>query len=222
MDESVVEGTAESIEIFSAELQNGRIFNITFNWVAFVAILVIGIGIYFVIQWIIGKVFSSSVEIADATVTIGSASVTLKRDGIVREIAYKIMIELKTRKIGLEFEERKDVISEVYDSWYSAFGTIRGIIEEIPANRLDDARQLVDVTMNVLNIGLRPHLTKWPAKYRAWYKNELEDENNKGKAPQEIQKIYCEYATLISEMRDTTAIMQIYISELEKIAYKKK
>lgn len=32
---------------------------------------------------------------------------------------------------------------------------------------------LIKLTERVLNVGLRPHLTKWQAKYRKWYNNEF-------------------------------------------------
>ena len=70
------------------------------------------------------------------------------------------------------FEEDQDVITEVYDSWYEAFKIIRKQLEEIPEERIGDAKELIDIVLKVLNDGLRPHLTKWQAKYRAWYKKE--------------------------------------------------
>ncbi len=37
------------------------------------------------------------------------------------EIAHKVYVELITRKVGIEFEEDKDVIIEIYNSWYAFF-----------------------------------------------------------------------------------------------------
>lgn len=100
-------------------------------------------------------------------------SVTFKNNDKVQEIAYKIWIELITRKIALIYDESNDVIIEVFNSWYNAFGIIREIIKEIPGSSIYSANQIIKITIKVLNSGLRPCLTKWQAKFRRWYDNEL-------------------------------------------------
>lgn len=53
------------------------------------------------IKWIHKKAILKTVTIEEATIGIGNSSVTIKYDGCIKEIAYKIWIELTTRKIGL-------------------------------------------------------------------------------------------------------------------------
>ena len=107
------------------------------------------------------------------------------------------------------------MITEVYDSWYEAFKIIRKQLEEIPEERIGDAKELIDIVLKVLNDGLRPHLTKWQAKYRAWYKKEKE--KNQNMTPQEIQKMYPEYQELVSDLKKTNEIMINFSKELRKI-----
>lgn len=152
--------------------------------------------------------------IEEATIGIGNSSVTIKYDGCIKEIAYKIWIELTTRKIGLKFDEKYDIISEVYDSWYEAFKVIRTLLANIPANRISDAKGLIDITTKVLNNGLRPHLTAWQAKYRAWYNSTLSDATA---TPQEIQRTYPEYQLLIDDLKKTNDIMIKYADELKRL-----
>lgn len=85
-----------------------------------------------------------------------------------------------TRKVGLVFEEDKDVIVEVYNSWYALFGIIRELLKEIEPRKKDtDIEKLEIVLIKTLNYGLRPHLSKWQAKYRRWYEQEIgKDINN--------------------------------------------
>lgn len=153
-------------------------------------------------------------ELREATIGIGNSSVTIKYDGCIKEIAYKIWIELTTRKIGLKFDEKYDIISEVYDSWYEAFKVIRTLLANIPANRISDAKGLIDITTKVLNNGLRPHLTAWQAKYRAWYNSTLSDATA---TPQEIQRTYPEYQLLIDDLKKTNDIMIKYADELKRL-----
>lgn len=155
-----------------------------------------------------------SFKFEEATIGIGNSSVTIKYDRKIKEIAYKIWIELTTRKIGIKYDENYDVISEIYNSWYEAFKVIRTLLEEIPGGSIDDAKGLVEITTKVLNNGLRPHLTKWQAKYRSWYKFALEQ--NLDLAPQDIQKKFPEYQALVDDLKTTNDIMINYASELKR------
>src|SRR5205807_2700637 len=88
------------------------------------------------------------------------------------QVAHQAWIELVTRKAALPFEERNDVIAEVYDSWYALFREMRNLTKTIPAERVrgsKDTQALVRLLVDALNHGLRPHLTKWQARFRRWY-----------------------------------------------------
>ena len=183
-------------------------------WVLLVNVCLI-VGCYYFFELIIKKQFFKSIEISETVIGIGKSSIKINCDKRVQGIAHKIWIELKTRKIGIMFEEDQDVITEVYDSWYEAFKIIRKQLEEIPEERIGDAKELIDIVLKVLNDGLRPHLTKWQAKYRAWYKKEKE--KNQNMTPQEIQKMYPEYQELVSDLKKTNEIMINFSKELRKI-----
>ena len=183
-------------------------------WVLLVNVCLI-VGCYYFFELIIKKQFFKSIEISETVIGIGKSSIKIKCDKRVQGIAHKIWIELKTRKIGIMFEEDQDVITEVYDSWYEAFKIIRKQLEEIPEERIGDAKELIDIVLKVLNDGLRSHLTKWQAKYRAWYKKEKE--KNQNMTPQEIQKMYPEYQELVSDLKKTNEIMINFSKELRKI-----
>lgn len=201
------------------------ILNIKFeNWhkiILSVDLLVIAIFILLVIlvSWLVRGIYKKfifkTIRIEEATIGIGNSSVTIKYDGRIKEIAYKIWIEIITRKIGIKFEEKYDVISEVYDSWYEAFKVIRRLLEEIPGDRIRNAQGLIDLTTKVLNYGLRPHLTMWQAKYRTWYKRALMEKENS--TPQDIQKEFPEYQELVGDLKKTNDIMIKYAEELKRL-----
>lgn len=145
---------------------------------------------------------------------IQAFSITIKLDKRNIDIAYMMYIQLRTRKIGLPFEDN-DVIKEVYDSWYSAFQSIRELlmnVRPVPTNK-----KLIDVGMMILNIGMRPHLTKWQAKFRKWYDVEVQKEQNKALTPQEIQKKYPLYEELVKDIRISQTEVLKFLEELEKI-----
>lgn len=112
------------------------------------------------------------------------------------------------------FDEEHGVISEAYDSWYEVFRVIRLSLKEVPAYRIDEAQGLIEITTGVLNKGLRPHLTRWQARYRKWYK---EEENTSNELPQDIQKRCPDYELLVQDLRKTNEIMINYATELKRI-----
>lgn len=92
------------------------------------------------------------------------------------------------------------VDDEVFDSWYALFGIIRNLIKTIPAEHIKtnkDTAELVNLLVNVLNLGLRSHLTRWQARFRAWMKVN-EDANL---SPQEQQKKFPEYGELTLDLK---------------------
>lgn len=124
---------------------------------------------------------------------------------------------MNTRKIGLKYEEDDDVIEEVYNSWYNFFKIAREILKEMPATKIQDSYKLVELTLDILNLGLRPHLTKWQARFRQWYLQEKE--NNPNVTPQEIQKRYPQYEELIKDLLNTNQNMMTYTNLMKKLVF---
>lgn len=150
---------------------------------------------------------------------IGEVEIRPNNDTVT--IAYEAWVEIVTRKAGLTFDEQHDVIVEVYDSWYDLFKNLRELARGIPAHRLRQSantRELVRIMVVVLNQGLRPHLTEWQAKFRRWYEQELNDPANKSKTPQEIQRMYPHYESLVKHLRQCSKEFVEYAEWLKAIA----
>ena len=75
---------------------------------------------------------------------------------------------------------------------------------------------MIELTEKVLNIGLRPHLTKWQAKYRRWYEEELKRDSG---TPQDIQKKSPEYDALVEDLIETNEKMIEYKKLMKRIAF---
>ena len=187
-----------------------------FNWLAVVITLVLVLVISFLMKQCFNYVNKKSVTIDEVNLGIGNSSVKFSYSKKDQEIAYKIWVELSTRKIGLRFDKENDVIKEVYDSWYKFFETARELLKDIPGNRIPYSGDLIELTEKVLNIGLRPHLTKWQAKYRRWNEEELKRENG---TPQDNQKKYPEYDALVEDLIETNEKMIEYKKLMKRIAF---
>ncbi|EJL6684026.1 hypothetical protein V9J80_003579 [Vibrio cholerae] len=177
-------------------------FNINFSldgdWVICALIIVI---LFIVYKVFISEKFNSF-EIDEAEIGVGDQKLKLRPNIIDMQIAYKVWVELSTRKIGLPIDNENDVIIEVYNSWYSFFSVARELIKDVPVSkfRRKDTEKIINLSIEVLNNGVRPHLTKWQAKYRRWYDKVSVLPENDSKTPQEIQKDYPYYDELISDL----------------------
>ncbi|MDR0369527.1 MAG: hypothetical protein LBH96_03255 [Candidatus Peribacteria bacterium] len=125
---------------------------------------------------------------------------------------------MSTRKAGLLFED-DDVIVEVYDSRYQLFTEFRELIKQIPSRELKDpnTKKLIDILINSLNKGLRPHLTKWQSKFRKRFEKELKKDENEEKSCQEIQKTFPEYKEVVTDLQKINGELVEYTKELKKL-----
>ena len=133
------------------------------------------LAIVFIFLLLRRNLSSKDYEIDEVELGIGDAKVKIKPNHEDIQIAYKLYVELNTRKIGLPIDLEHDVLEEIYDSWHDFFQITRDLIKNIPAvkiRRNESTRNLVRIATEVLNFGVRPHLTKWQARFRRWYEHE--------------------------------------------------
>ena len=207
------------MEILDLNFENWYTLVLKVNWLSIIIVIAGVVAIVYLWNICLKYVFKKNIMVDEVTLGIGSNMVTLKYNKKDQEIAYKLWVELGTRKIGLMFEPEYDVLTEVYDSWYAFFSISRELLKEIPVERLQYSSQLVTLTENVLNKGLRPHLTMWQAKYRKWYAS---NEAKYGEeTPQEIQKKFPQYEELEKDLIETNKRMIEYKELMEKIAFNK-
>ena len=189
-----------------------------------------GYGLTFFIRYLIKKYKQKSsiqedVELVKLKYKIGGADfeyqITRNYQNI--EIAHKIYIELITRKAAIEIEDGKDVIVEIYNSWYSLFKITRDELKSFNGKLLKDnntSQELVLLLTDVLNKGLRPHLTEYQARFRKWYSEQLD--KNSEESPQKIQTNFEEYEELMSSMKNVNRTLMEYSEQLKKIIEGKK
>ncbi len=208
-------------EMFKVEISEwGVLIGIGPVLVVVVAVIIIAVVVVQIRRR--GWKFWQKYEVVEGEIPIaGLGKVTIRPNHETMRIAYQAWIELATRKAALPLDEEHDVLVEVYDSWYEVFGILRDLVKEIPAYRLrhsEDAQNLVKVMVEVLNKGLRPHLTEWQAKFRKWYTGEKDKEENAKLSPQEIQKRYAQYEELVKDVKRVNQIIVNYADWLRRIA----
>lgn len=159
-------------------------------------------------------------DISELELGLGTGTIHLTPNYKDREIAYKLWIELSTRKLGLKLNWDEDVIVEVYNSWYAFFGVSRELLKEFPITKLnnDEDYKLIIIITKLLNDVLRKHLTTWQAKFRKWYAEELDKEENIGLTPQEIQEKYVYFNAIKDDMDKINGNLIYFMEELYLIA----
>lgn len=206
------------MNIFEFEFENWYTFCLRFNWLALIIATIVIVVVGIVVKKLATRLAYHSIVFDEVSLGIGNSNIKLKYNKKDQEIAYKLWVELNTRKIGLPYDENYDVIVEVYNSWYDFFKIARELLKDVPPNRLPYSTKLITVTTDVLNEGLRPHLTKWQAKYRKWYNENSKD----SRSPQEIQRDFPEYDELLSDLLITNKHMIEYKKLMFQIAFNEK
>ncbi|WP_194856926.1 hypothetical protein [Alloalcanivorax venustensis] len=193
---------------------------ITFSASSYVTLTIVILVLLFLIFRIAARFGSlRSFEIDEAEFGIGNQKVKLKPNITDKQIAYQIWVELSTRKIGIPIDLEDDVVYEIYASWYNFFSVTRDLIKDVPVSRFQrkDTEKIIRISIDVLNIGLRPHLTKWQARYRRWYEKQLGKDDNSDLSPQEIQKGYPNLGELADDLLEVNKRLIEYRKKMYKL-----
>lgn len=186
-------------DIFSLILSSNWSLSIEISPLPLIFLIALAAILFFIARYVFWRRLSDF-EIDAAEFGFSDQKISLKPKTMDRQIAYSIWVELSTRKVGLPIDPDHDVIEEVYNSWYTFFGVTREMIKDIPVSKVrsSSTSQIINLSIEVLNEGLRPHLTKWQARYRHWYEQKMEQKTDA--EPQQVQKEFPAYDDLINDM----------------------
>lgn len=139
-----------------------------------------------------------------------------------KTFARRIYIELTTRKAAISIDEGKDVIEEIYNSWYQLFCSIRKELKTLAisdSSQKNDSDRITTQANVILNEILRPHLTEHHARFRDWIEKSKMDPKFKKLNPQELQKQYPDYKQLFNSMKSTNERLAESARTLFNLAY---
>lgn len=161
------------------------------------------------------SIYADSVNI---NIPFGIGSANFKTAPMDRIIAWKLYVQLVTRKAALPFDEQLDLISDVYDSLFELFKITRELLLELPPHEFQRQQGIAALMLRVLNGGVRPHLTKWQAEYRAWSETSGKSAKYKNLKPQEIQRKFPRYTELVSDLKHTNTELSKLADELKEFS----
>ncbi|GAB5489592.1 MAG: hypothetical protein Pars2KO_31620 [Parasphingorhabdus sp.] len=212
------------LNVASSQIENIVSASISEDWklsvevapVPLLIVFVVGLLVWLAFKWWSGSRFPDF-EIDSAEFGWGDQKLSFKPNVTDRQIAYSIWVELSTRKIGIPINLDDDVVSEIYDSWHSFFGVTRELIKSIPVSKVNrsSTNQIISLSIEVLNEGLRPHLTKWQARFRRW--NDRQLKLSEDASPQEVQKDFPEFESLATNMIEVNDKLILYRLKMHEL-----
>ena len=201
--------------LIKLEVASDLSITLGFSSIAVIIILagIAGLILFLFLRWMW---FVRAIEFDSAEFGFGRSKIKFKPNAHDRQIAYAIWVELSTRKIGLEIDLDHDVVSEIYDSWYSFFGVTRELIKDVPAHKLKQAgtRSIVESSIQVLNNGLRPHLTTWQARFRHWLEKQAKGTDD----PQMVQTQFPKFDDLKVDLMAINKKLIAYRKKMYQLA----
>jgi hypothetical protein len=201
------------------------LFSLTLSAWVVAAIVVFSIALL-IWRFVVGGFAFGNFEIDQADIGIGDQKFSFKPNMTDKQVAYAIWVELSTRKIGLPIDFENDVIAEIYDSWHGFFTVTRELVKGIPVQKVgrDSTQKIIGLSIDVLNTGLRPHLTRWQARFRHWYERELrrydEGDGKEVLDPQLIQERFPKFDELKTDMEQVNQSLIKYRQQMRRLVLK--
>jgi hypothetical protein len=151
-------------------------------------------------------------------IPFGLGSATFDLTPTDRIVAWKLHVQMVTRKAALPFDEEHDVVADVLSSLFDLFQITRDLLLELPPSDRAKEESVANLIIRVLNDGIRPSLTKWHSDYRRWWDAALANVEYASRSPSDIQKDYPKYADLLRDLQRMNVELSKFSDELALVA----
>lgn len=170
----------------------------------------------------LGERFDLHISTTDIDLPVAGTTITVNIAKNDRLAAWRIYTQLSTRIAATDFNEEYDSALLVHGSLHKVFELIREEIASIPVERFkkDRSANVVKFYMDILNEGIRPHLSKWHIPLSKFVENE--EKSHPNQSILEIEKRFPNRKELIDSIKAMNKRMKWYSEELLKIAQSSK
>jgi hypothetical protein len=152
------------------------------------------------------------VKKVSTSLPFGLGQVEMESDEAMRIAAWALYVELTTRITTQALEADQGLLREALNSLYSLFASTRQILREAGSDVGTSLESVGGIAIAVLNVGLRPFLTKWHPALSAW-----ETQRPSQVGPKEHEKNWSEEPQLRNELNLLRENLQEYVCALEKV-----
>jgi hypothetical protein len=140
--------------------------------------------------------------------------ITLVPDDAQKNAAWELYVELTTRISVQELKDDEGLVREALSSLYSLFNITRGILRKAgPGVAKNGSNSLGAVAIAVLNIGMRPFLSKWHPVLQSY-----EAQRPEGVSPREHEDAWEKIGEVRKELNELRGELSVYALALEQIA----
>jgi hypothetical protein len=143
----------------------------------------------------------------------GLGSAQWEVDKTQRRAAWALYVELVTRIAVQELESDAGLMREALNSLYALFGITREILREAGPDVGATRESVGGLAIAVLNVGLRPFLTKWHPLLQNW-----EVQCSEKTSPKEHEQSWSENKMLRQELAILRQQLALYAQALAEIA----
>jgi hypothetical protein len=141
----------------------------------------------------------------------------LESDEAMRRAAWALYVELTTRITTQTLETDQGLLREALNSLYSLFASTREILREAGPDVGTSLESVGGIALAVLNVGLRPFLSKWHPALSAW-----EAQRPTDVGPKEHEKNWPEELQLRNELKLLRENLEEYVHALAEVIEVKK
>ncbi|MBD1866140.1 hypothetical protein H6F95_02240 [Cyanobacteria bacterium FACHB-471] len=152
------------------------------------------------------------VKTVSTSLPFGLGQVELESDDAMRRAAWALYVELTTRITTQTLEDDQGLLREALNSLYSLFASTREILREAGPDVGTSLESVGGIAIAVLNVGLRPFLTKWHPALSAW-----EAQRPTDVGPREHEKNWSEEPQLRNELKLLRENLEQYIHALTEV-----
>jgi hypothetical protein len=165
---------------------------------ALVIIIIFLFSIFFIYPSI--KKYKGKYKFEESEIGWGGFKLKIKPSFEDLQVAYKLWIEISTRKLGNKIDKNYDLIKKINESYYEFFKIARNILKEIPVEKITnkETQKIISLLLDILNQEIRPYLTKWHPEVEKWYRDNLE--NYKNLNPVEFEQKFPKYNELMEDL----------------------
>jgi hypothetical protein len=148
----------------------------------------------------------------------GLGSTTYDTRPLDRIVAWKLYVQLVTRKAALPFNSDRDRVDEVLNSLFELFGVARELLLELRPADIAASSGVAELIIRVLNDGLRPYLTRWQSDFRHWWRLASAAPEYSDLTPVELQKRYPSFSELVADLQKMNTELLKFAEQLLEIA----
>ena len=140
--------------------------------------------------------------------------ITFVPDDAQKIAAWELYVELTTRISVQELKDDEGLVREALSSLYSLFNITRGILRKAgPGVAKNGSNSLGAVAIAVLNVGMRPFLSKWHPILQTY-----EAQRKDGVSPREHEDAWDQIGEIRQELKILRGELAVYALALEQIA----